>query len=63
MDLVLGPYADGPLAALGDSALDAYETLLEQPDPDLYAWVSGAAAPAEDLRPTVRRLRRFHRIG
>jgi antitoxin CptB len=63
MDLILGPYADGPLAALDESALDAYEALLEQPDPDLYAWVSGAAAPAEELRSTVQRLRRFHRIG
>ncbi len=63
MDLILGPYADGPLAALEAPELDAYEVLLEQPDPDLYAWVSGVAAPAEALRPTIERLRRFHGIG
>ncbi len=63
MDLILGPYADGPLAALEDSALDAYEALLDQPDPDLYAWVSGVAAPGEELRPPLERVRRFHRIG
>jgi antitoxin CptB len=65
MDLILGPFADGPLAALDDPALDAYEALLEQADPDLYAWICGAALPAEDggLRETVERLRRFHGIG
>ena len=58
MDLILGPFADGPLPGL-----DAYEALLEEADPDLYQWITGAAPPAERLRPTVERLRRFHRIG
>ncbi len=63
MDLILGPYADGMLATLDDGALHDYEALLEQPDPDLYAWVSGAAAPAAGLLPAIERVRRFHRIG
>ena len=63
MDLILGPYADGPLADLGEAALAAYEALLEESDPDLYAWVSGAAAPAEAHRATISRIRAFHRIG
>ena len=63
MDLVLGPYADGPLAGLDDDMLDAYEALLEEPDPDLYAWVSGAAEPADAHRPMIGLLRGFHRIG
>jgi antitoxin CptB len=63
MDLILGPYADGALAALDAPALAAYEALLEEADPDLYAWVCGAALPAEGLRAAVERLRRFHRIG
>jgi antitoxin CptB len=63
MDLILGPFADGALAALDDGALDAYEALLEQPDPDLYAWVSGAVEPAAPFAPAVERVRRFHRIG
>lgn len=63
MDLILGPYADGPLAGLDDPALDAYEALLGETDPDLYAWISGAAAPADALARTVARIRAFHRIG
>lgn len=63
MDLILGPYADGPLADLDDAALAAYEALLEEADPDLYAWVSGAAVPTDAHRATIDRLRAFHRIG
>ena len=63
MDLVLGPYADGALSALDDQALDEYEALLAQADPDLYAWVCGTGEPATRFRPTVERVRRFHRIG
>jgi antitoxin CptB len=65
MDLILGPFADGPLAALDDAALDAYEALLGQADPDLYAWICGAAPPAEGggFSEMLERLRRFHRVG
>jgi antitoxin CptB len=63
MDLILGPYADAALAALDDGALADYEALLEQPDPDLYAWVCGAGEPAPPFRPTIDRVRRFHQIG
>lgn len=63
MDLILGPYADGPLADLDDPTLDAYEALLEEPDPDLYNWVSGAVEPSAAHRPFIDRLRAFHRIG
>jgi succinate dehydrogenase flavin-adding protein (antitoxin of CptAB toxin-antitoxin module) len=63
MDLILGPYADGALSGLDDGALDDYEALLEQADPDLYAWVCGSGEPDARLRPAVERVRRFHRIG
>jgi antitoxin CptB len=63
MDLILGPYADDALGELDDRGLDAYEALLEQPDPDLYTWVCGAGQPAGRFGPTVERVRRFHRIG
>ena len=62
MDLILGRYADSALPVLDDGALDGYEALLEQPDPDLYAWVSGTTEPALQFRPTVERVRRFHQI-
>ena len=48
MDLILGPFSDTGLAALGAQALDDYERLLEENDQDLYLWVTGqAAAPAD----------------
>lgn len=63
MDLILGAYADGPLAELADPELDAYEALLEESDPELYAWVSGAASPEDRHRDAIARIRAFHRIG
>ena len=46
-DLVLGPFADAHLEALDGAQLDQFELLLDQPDPDLYAWVTDQA-PAPD---------------
>ncbi len=43
MDLIFGAYADRHLAALSGADLDAYETLLQENDQDLYLWVTGAA--------------------
>lgn len=63
MDLILGRYADGPLAEQDDAALDAWELLLEEPDPDLYNWVSGATGTPERHAATVARLRAFNGIG
>lgn len=61
MDLILGRFADQTLAALTLHDLDAFEALLEWPDPDLYKWVSGEAAPPEEADvPILARLRAFH---
>jgi len=62
MDLLLGAFADGPLADLDDDALDAYERLLEEPDQELYLWVSGAKVPARDHAGTVAAIQGFHSI-
>jgi antitoxin CptB len=42
-DLVLGPFADAHLSALTAEGLDEFERLLEQPDHDLYAWITEQA--------------------
>jgi antitoxin CptB len=61
MDLIMGRFADAHLAALSDPELDAYERLIEVPDPDLYGWISGELpAPAEYQTPLLKRLRDFH---
>lgn len=43
MDLILQDFATRELARLEPSELDAYEALLEEPDPDIFAWITGAA--------------------
>jgi antitoxin CptB len=61
MDLVLGRFADAQIATLSDADLDEYERLLEVPDQQMFAWVSGAeAAPADIDTALFRRLRDFH---
>lgn len=38
-DLILGPFADKHGPSLTAAQLDAFETLLDQPDQDLYEWI------------------------
>jgi len=38
-DLILGPFAETYGPTLNLSQLEALETLLDQPDPDLYGWI------------------------
>jgi antitoxin CptB len=59
-DLVLGPFADESLHAFSADELDAFEQLLEQPDPDLYAWITEQADPPATLdTPVLARIRTF----
>jgi antitoxin CptB len=41
MDLLLGRFADTHLETLSDRELDLYETVLNEADQDLYAWIAG----------------------
>ena len=43
MDLILGRFADTTLASLTDDELNQLEHLIEVPDPDLYAALTGNA--------------------
>lgn len=61
MDLIMGRFADAHIALLSDGDLDSYERLLDVPDPELYAWVTGEqATPADFDSPLLARLRAFH---
>jgi len=53
MDLILGGFADARLAGMDGATLDAFEALLDEADPDLYAWIAGQAAPPDRLRPML----------
>jgi antitoxin CptB len=48
MDLILGRFADAEIAGLSDDELAQLELLIEVPDPDLYAAVSGNAQLAAE---------------
>jgi antitoxin CptB len=61
MDLLLGRFADARLGVFDHDALRAYAALLEQPDPDIYDWVSGRGeCPDGELRVLVAALAEFH---
>jgi antitoxin CptB len=48
MDLILGRFADAEIATLKDDELAQLELLIEAPDPDLYAAMSGNRALAPE---------------
>lgn len=56
MDLILGRFADEGLAALGEDDLARYDALISENDHDLYAWVSGAAAPPPRYAQLIERI-------
>ena len=61
MDLIMGRFADAYIDQFDETALDDFETLIEAPNVDLYAWVVGdAAAPARYDTPVLRQLIGFH---
>ena len=64
MDLIMGRFADAAIGTLTDAELDAFERLSEEPEPDLYAWISGGSdVPTEYDHELMRRLRTFHHLG
>ena len=61
MDLIIGRFADAFMDDMADADLDAYEALIELPDPELLAWVTGMASPpAAHDSVMFRRLRAFY---
>ena len=63
-DLILGRFADAAIAQLTDDELTQLEHLMEVPDRELLAWVTGeVAVPAAYETSLFRRLRDFNRSG
>ena len=61
MDLLLGRFADAYIADLGDADLAQFEALMEVPDRDLFAWVTGReVVPANYATPLHAAIVRFH---
>lgn len=60
MDLIVGRFADAHLAVLSDAELTELEQLIELPDPDLYAALTGAGSIPPDVRGGVfEKMRNF----
>lgn len=58
MDLILGAFVDRHLADFRAGMLDQYEALLDQPDRDLYDWITGRKAVPEVWDTVVMKLLR-----
>jgi antitoxin CptB len=64
MDLILGRFADAEIAGLGDDELAELEHLIEVPDPDLYAALTGNAVLAPPYAGGLfDRIRSFRSVG
>ena len=61
VDLITGRFADAHVATLSEAEVDAFERLMDVPEPDLLAWIMGAAQtpPVHDT-PLFRRICAFH---
>ena len=63
-DLILGRFADAAIVQLTDAELTQFEDLMEVPDRELLAWVTGEVdVPAAYETLLFRRLRDFHLTG
>ena len=59
-DLILGPFADKHVVGLSEADLDLFETILEIPDHELYAWImEREAVPAEFAGPLMDRIKAY----
>jgi len=59
-DLILGPFADQHAPGFSEEEMAAFEILLDQPDHDLYAWITGSAeTPPDHDHDVMRRLKAF----
>jgi antitoxin CptB len=63
MDLILGRFADAEIAGLADDELAQLERLIEVPDPDLYAALTGDRPLApEHASPLFDRIKSFRAV-
>ncbi|MGL4323261.1 MAG: succinate dehydrogenase assembly factor 2 [Beijerinckiaceae bacterium] len=61
MDLIMGKFCDASIATLNEAELDEFERLIDVPDRDLFAWLTGAEpTPAQYDTGLWQKLRDFH---
>ena len=60
MDLIMGRFADAMIEQLAEEEIAEFEQLIEAPDPELLAWITGEAHVPPDYDTALfRRLRDF----
>jgi antitoxin CptB len=60
MDLIMGRFADATIEQLAEEEIAEFERLIEAPDPELLAWITGQAeVPSHHDTALFRRLRDF----
>jgi antitoxin CptB len=64
MDLIVGRFADAHLQTLVEAELDDFERLIDVPDPDLYAALTGARpSPEAEQNALFAKMKAFHDSG
>jgi antitoxin CptB len=62
VDLLLGRFADARVPMMGEENLAAFEALLDVPDPQILAWITGEEdVPREQDSRFMQELIAFHR--
>jgi antitoxin CptB len=60
MDLIMGRFADATIEQLTEDEVAQFEQLMEAPDQEILAWMTGeAVVPPEHDSALFRRLREF----
>ena len=60
VDLIMGRFADATIEQLTEDEVAQFEQLMEVPDPEILAWITGeAVVPPEHDSVLFRRLREF----
>lgn len=64
MDLIMGRFVDTAIVDFSEDELAQFEQLIDVPDRELLAWITGeAAVPAAYDTPLFKRWREFNRSG
>lgn len=62
-DLLLGGFAEKRLDSLTETQVAAFETLLAEPDQDIYAWIMGRAPTPPEFETDVMAMLRVFEPG
>lgn len=63
MDCLLGKFAESEVPSMDENELNAYDTLMQENDPDLYYWITGQQEiPEEKRTEMLERVIDYHKI-